>query len=59
MSTEVNCPNCGKKVLWDAQKSPFRPFCCERCKLSDFGDWANEKHTITADEEGTDWDDGE
>ena len=23
-----------------------RPFCCERCKLIDFGNWANENHRI-------------
>jgi endogenous inhibitor of DNA gyrase (YacG/DUF329 family) len=32
-------------VEWGEQ-SPWRPFCCERCKLIDFGEWANERHSI-------------
>lgn len=41
----VNCPNCGKKVIWKIQ-SQWRPFCCERCKLIDLGDWASESNRI-------------
>lgn len=43
--TEVKCPTCSKKVVWDAS-STYRPFCSERCKLIDFGDWAAEQHKI-------------
>jgi endogenous inhibitor of DNA gyrase (YacG/DUF329 family) len=46
--TTVNCPHCEKKVVW-AKESPFRPFCSERCKLIDFGDWAEESHKISSD----------
>ncbi len=42
----VNCPVCGKPVEWSAEKSPFRPFCSERCRLIDLGDWASENHAI-------------
>ncbi|MFW1676767.1 DNA gyrase inhibitor YacG [Pontibacter sp. JAM-7] len=41
----VNCPSCGKKSLWTTD-NPFRPFCCERCKLIDLGAWANEEYQI-------------
>jgi endogenous inhibitor of DNA gyrase (YacG/DUF329 family) len=41
----IDCPSCGTKVAW-VQESTFRPFCSERCKLIDFGDWAAEKNTI-------------
>lgn len=41
----VNCPSCGTKVDWIKENS-HRPFCCERCKLIDFGEWATEKHSI-------------
>lgn len=41
----VNCPQCGKKVVWDS-KNPFRPFCSERCKQTDLGAWAQEKYVI-------------
>ncbi len=50
----VSCPQCGQPVPWTAT-SRFRPFCSERCKLIDLGQWANEQHRIpgepaTADE---------
>jgi endogenous inhibitor of DNA gyrase (YacG/DUF329 family) len=45
MVTAVNCPQCGKPVPWqDDQK--WKPFCSERCKLIDLGDWASENHRI-------------
>jgi uncharacterized protein len=43
----VNCPTCSKTVEWSAN-SPFRPFCSERCKLIDLGEWAAENHRIPA-----------
>lgn len=39
--TIVNCPTCGKTVVWGEQ-SPFRPFCSKRCQLIDLGEWAAE-----------------
>ena len=44
----VNCPTCDKAVVW-IEESEFRPFCSKRCRLIDFGDWANEKNTIAGD----------
>lgn len=41
----VSCPQCGASVAWDAT-SRFRPFCSERCKLSDLGAWATESYRI-------------
>ncbi len=41
----VNCPTCFKKVTWVAANT-YRPFCSERCKLLDLGDWANDKFVI-------------
>jgi hypothetical protein len=32
-------------VEW-SEKSPWRPFCSERCKLIDLGDWLEENHRI-------------
>ncbi len=43
----VDCPTCGKKSAWTTD-NPFRPFCCERCKLIDLGAWANEEYQIPA-----------
>jgi uncharacterized protein len=45
---KVNCPTCKEIVSW-GEESPFRPFCCERCKLIDFGDWASERHAIAGE----------
>lgn len=45
----VPCPQCGKAARW-AKDNPFRPFCCERCKLIDLGAWASEAHRIPGDD---------
>ena len=41
----VDCPTCGRKVPWTPQ-SLFRPFCSQRCRTTDLGDWASGKHVI-------------
>jgi endogenous inhibitor of DNA gyrase (YacG/DUF329 family) len=43
----VPCPACGKQALY-APSNPWRPFCCERCKLMDLGAWASESYRIPA-----------
>ncbi len=45
MAKTVACPVCGAPVAW-SPKSPWRPFCSERCKTIDLGDWASERHVI-------------
>lgn len=45
MTRTVACPNCGAPVPW-GPASPFRPFCSERCRLIDLGDWFDERHRI-------------
>ena len=35
----VPCPRCGKRVPFEG--NPFRPFCSERCKLIDLGNWVS------------------
>lgn len=42
---KVKCPNCEKTVEW-TDKFPDRPFCSERCKMIDLGQWASEEHAI-------------
>jgi endogenous inhibitor of DNA gyrase (YacG/DUF329 family) len=49
MKTVVKCPTCEKPVEW-SEKSPWRPFCCERCRLIDLGAWASEQHRIAGSE---------
>jgi endogenous inhibitor of DNA gyrase (YacG/DUF329 family) len=41
----VSCPRCGAQVAWSPD-NPYRPFCSERCKLIDLGDWAMEKYRV-------------
>jgi endogenous inhibitor of DNA gyrase (YacG/DUF329 family) len=41
----VNCPNCGKIIVWDTSNR-YRPFCSERCKMIDLGQWASESYRI-------------
>ena len=49
MTATVKCPTCQKTVKWTAD-NPWRPFCCERCKLIDLGEWASESHRIAGEE---------
>jgi endogenous inhibitor of DNA gyrase (YacG/DUF329 family) len=44
----VNCPTCAKPVKWQKENT-FRPFCSERCKLIDLGEWASEGHRIASE----------
>jgi hypothetical protein len=44
----VKCPTCGKKVEYGGNE--FRPFCSERCKLLDFGAWADEEYTVPTED---------
>lgn len=45
MATTVKCPVCSTPVLW-SDASKWRPFCSERCKLIDLGDWASDRHVV-------------
>jgi endogenous inhibitor of DNA gyrase (YacG/DUF329 family) len=45
MVTTVQCPQCQKPVTWD-DTAEWKPFCSERCKLIDLGDWAEGNHRI-------------
>ncbi|MBI3145886.1 MAG: DNA gyrase inhibitor YacG [Pseudogulbenkiania sp.] len=49
----VACPTCGAAVRWEPQ-SRYRPFCSERCKLIDLGQWADENYRLPAEEERPD-----
>jgi len=47
---EVNCPNCQKTVAW-TNESRWKPFCSERCKLIDLGEWFDETNRISDKQE--------
>jgi endogenous inhibitor of DNA gyrase (YacG/DUF329 family) len=40
-----NCPICRKQT--DSEKDADFPFCSERCRLHDLGNWASEKYVIS------------
>jgi uncharacterized protein len=44
---DVKCPNCGAPAKYEGNE--FRPFCSERCKLLDFGAWADERYNIPSE----------
>ena len=41
----IRCPICKKEVALD---DPFMPFCSDRCRIIDLGNWASEKYVIPA-----------
>ena len=41
---QVTCPTCKKRFNYYA--SDFRPFCSERCRLIDLGQWLTESYTV-------------
>ncbi|MGR9085777.1 MAG: DNA gyrase inhibitor YacG [Gammaproteobacteria bacterium] len=45
----VKCPICRRSVPWTSEQL-FKPFCCERCKLIDLGEWAMEEKRIPGEE---------
>ena len=49
----VACPACGKRALY-APENPWRPFCSERCRLTDLGGWASESFRIPEANRGRD-----
>lgn len=49
----VACPACGKATAF-APSNRWRPFCSERCRMTDLGGWASETYRIPAKEEGAD-----
>lgn len=56
MTRTVACPTCGKPVPW-VPESRWRPFCSDRCRLIDLGEWLGESHRIEGTpEEATPWD---
>ncbi len=41
----IKCPICKKEVT---RENPEFPFCCERCRVIDLGNWASEKYVISS-----------
>lgn len=43
----VKCPQCGREKEYNGNE--FRPFCSERCKLLDFGAWADGEYNLPSE----------
>lgn len=41
---QVTCPTCKKQFEYFS--SEFRPFCSEKCRLIDLGQWLTESYTV-------------
>ena len=53
----VPCPRCGAQAPYSPENR-WRPFCSERCRDIDLGNWASESYRVpatpdTPDEPGT------
>ena len=44
---KVECPTCQEKFSY--YESKFRPFCCEKCRMIDLGQWFNEGYAIPSE----------
>jgi uncharacterized protein len=40
----MNCPICRKEV---SRENPDFPFCSERCRIIDLGNWASGKYVVS------------
>jgi endogenous inhibitor of DNA gyrase (YacG/DUF329 family) len=46
---QVPCPRCGVLSPFVPQNK-WRPFCSERCRMIDLGQWASESYRVSGDE---------
>jgi len=53
----MKCPICRQEVAWEGNRD--RPFCSERCRLIDLGNWANGQYGLPAEETVTEETDSE
>jgi len=42
---KLKCPVCRKETIYSVD-NPFRPFCSEKCRLVDLGQWFEEDYAI-------------
>ena len=45
------CRFCGRKARFD-ESADFYPFCSQRCRFADLGNWADEKYRLKGGEYG-------
>jgi hypothetical protein len=42
---KIKCPQCGLSTIYSSE-NPHRPFCSERCRIMDLGQWADGTYRI-------------
>ncbi len=45
---DIVCPTCAKEKTWNPENK-FRPFCSDRCRLIDLGEWASDSRKLPGD----------
>jgi endogenous inhibitor of DNA gyrase (YacG/DUF329 family) len=55
----IKCPTCGRVAEGTPAELPFRPFCGERCRSIDLGNWLDAAYRIGAPVAEEDMDEGQ
>jgi endogenous inhibitor of DNA gyrase (YacG/DUF329 family) len=50
----VPCPICKSPAPFDKALNLYRPFCSERCKLTDLGAWASGDYSVEVSPQNAD-----
>ncbi|MBL4620842.1 MAG: DNA gyrase inhibitor YacG [Immundisolibacteraceae bacterium] len=48
--SKVKCPSCNKLTEWSTSNAA-RPFCSERCKMSDLNGWLSDEYNLNGQSE--------
>lgn len=49
MKKTIKCPECGKSTEYSSANE-YRPFCSQRCRLIDLGEWIEGNYRIEPEE---------
>lgn len=53
MKRKIKCPNCQKETEYSSENK-YRPFCSERCRIIDLGEWASGSYRIAQQDRSDD-----
>jgi endogenous inhibitor of DNA gyrase (YacG/DUF329 family) len=54
----LKCPTCSRVAEGRPEELPYRPFCSERCRSVDLGNWLDAAYRISAPASEEDLDEG-
>jgi endogenous inhibitor of DNA gyrase (YacG/DUF329 family) len=46
---QIKCPQCGRLTFYSPENK-YRPFCSERCRLIDLGQWADGSYKLASED---------